>query len=196
MSTTPTSQNTHTHTQTRTIILTNTNIASIPVSAALSLNDFKQGRLHGSQTLLTYMQGVITVKTSMKRVFFFIERCDLCVCLCVCLPALSSFLCAKCEFVYLCAQRSCVPKEFKRGATHRPTSADWTGITWTSHVSLGSKSACHRASSSHPCSLNSYFSISCIFFITAQSFIGGDSSSNADIFVLRWLQLERFTPEF
>lgn len=158
------------------------------MSAALSLNDFKQGSLHGSQTLLTYMQGVITVKTSM----IFIERCDLCVCV----PALSSFLCAKCEFVYLCAQRSCVPKEFKRGATHRPTSADWTGITWTSHVSLGSKSACHRASSSHRCSLNSYFSISCIFFIAAQSFIGGDSSSNPDIFVLRWLQLERFTPEF
>lgn len=50
-------------------LFTTTNIASIPVSAALSLNDFKQGRRYGSQTLLTYMQGDFTIKA--EGIFFF-----------------------------------------------------------------------------------------------------------------------------
>ena len=45
---------------------TPTYIASIPVSAALCSSDFKQGRLHGSQTLLTYTQGDIAMKTPME----------------------------------------------------------------------------------------------------------------------------------
>lgn len=35
----------------------------------------------------------------------------------------------------------------------------------------GSESACHRTSSSHPSSLNSYFTLICIFFTTAKSFL-------------------------
>lgn len=60
----------------------------------------------------------------------------------------------------------------------------------------GSKSACHRASSSHPCSLNSYFTLICIFFTTAKSFIRANSSSNLNIFILHWVKLGRFTLEF
>lgn len=46
------------------------NIASIPLSAGLTLNDFKQGRLYGSHTLLTYMQRNIAVKTWTETPFF------------------------------------------------------------------------------------------------------------------------------
>lgn len=71
------------------------NIASIPVSATLSLNDFKQGRLYGSQTLLTYMQRNTTMKTRTESIFLH-KTCNTLVraCLCVSLHALSGFLCA------------------------------------------------------------------------------------------------------
>lgn len=107
-----------------------TNIASIPVSAALSLNDFKQGRLHGSQTLLTYMQGNITVKTRME--VFFSTRKTHEAYVCVWERALRP-LCASVSLC-ICVCRGHV---YKESSTRCHTSADSTGITRTSHVFLG-----------------------------------------------------------
>lgn len=56
-----------------------TNIAGIPVSAAVCLNDFKQDVLHGSQTLLTYTQGNITKKAPMERGLASIKTHGVCV---------------------------------------------------------------------------------------------------------------------
>lgn len=76
------------------------------MSTALSLNDFKQGGLHGSQASLTYMQENITVKTWMERSFFFLYKnmweVYLCAYVYFCEFALSGF-CAQvwvCVFVF------------------------------------------------------------------------------------------------
>lgn len=93
-----------------------------------------------------------------------------------------------CAYVSLCI---CVCKGhvYKKSSARchtQPTSADSTGITQTSHVFSVCKSACHRASSSHPSSLNSYFTLICIFFTKAKSFIRGHSSSSLHIEVQPW----------
>ena len=107
-----------------------------------------------------------------------------CVCLCVSLHTLSS-LCAQSVSLCICVcRRSCIQRGFNQVPhthththTHRPTSADWTGITQTSHVFLAPSQPVIMHLSSHPSSPNSYFTLICVFFTTAKSFIGPYSSS-------------------
>lgn len=161
-------------------------IASIPVSAALSLNNFKQGGLHGSQASLTYMQENISVKTWMERSFFFssIKTCKRCMCvhmyIFVNLHPLAFV--HKCEFVCLCLQRSCIQKSSIRCHTQTYKCRFNRNNSDLPRLSA-SESTCHHASSSHPTtpSLNSYFTLICVFFTTAKSFIRGYSSSNLNI---------------
>lgn len=72
-----------------------------------------------------------------------------------------------CELVYLRLQVM-YTRGVQPGATHRPTSADLTGIPLDLPRLSRSKLACQRASFSHPVSLNSYFTLICVFFTKAK----------------------------
>lgn len=126
-----------------------------------------------------------------REVSFSIKRCDGCVCTWRCVRS-KAFVC-KCEFVYLWGH---VYKKSSPGCHTQTYKCRFDRNNPDLPRLSGSQSACHRASSSHPCSLNSYFTLICIFFTTAQSFIRADSSSDLNIFVLHRAQLGGFTLEF
>lgn len=111
-----------------------------------------------------------------------------CVCVCVCLSLCElahtlSLLCASVSLC-ICVRRGHV---YKRSSTrcHTQTYKFTSDRNNSDLPSLsGSESACHRASSSHPSSLNPYFTLICLFFATAKSFIRRCSSCNLNINVL------------
>lgn len=137
-----------------------TYIVSIPVSAALSLNDFKQGRLHGSQTLLTYMQGNITMKTWMERCLFSIKTCEVCVCVFVRAHTHALWLLGASVSLCICVcRRSCIQK---RSSTRCHTQ------TYKCRFNRNNPDLPHLSVIMHlphtPFSLNPYFTLIFIYF--------------------------------
>lgn len=110
----------------------------------------------------------------------------MCVCVCVCAPDFVSICTHSQASVSLCIC-VCRGHVYKKSSTRCHTQLYKCRFNRNnSDLPRLSGSACRRASSSHPSSLNSYFTLICIFFTAAKSFIRGDSSSNFNIYVQRW----------
>lgn len=124
-------------------------------------------------------------KHGWREVFFSsIKTCERCMCvhmyIFVNLHPLAFV--HKCEFVCLCLQRSCKQKSSIRCHT-QTYKCRFNGNNSDLPRLSASESTCHHASSSHPTTppLNSYFTLICVFFTAAKSFIRGYSSSNRNI---------------
>lgn len=133
-----------------------------------------------------------------REVFLSIKTFELfvrvCVCLSLCELTLTLWLLCASVSLCICVCRGHVYKESSTRCHTQIYERRFDRNNSDLPRLPGSMSACHRASSSHPSSLNSYFTLICIFFTVAKSFIRGYSSSNLNIYVQG--QLWRFTLEF